>query len=129
MVKPTTMLRALSATTLVTLLAFAGAKADGPAAAAPVKPEATAKKEALGPAPVREVSINTAREVAECHRYRPTGSHIAVMRCVAKVDPDSPRAVAEQALLKSDIDEIRRRQLLQQQLRQQALADALSRLH
>lgn len=118
----------LTAATLLTIVAFAGASAgesDGP-----VSPDGrhTSRKEKPKPALVREVSINPAREVAECHRYRPTGSHIAVVRCVAKVDPNSPQALAERTVLQNDVDEMRHRQMLQEQLRQGALAEAIRRL-
>jgi hypothetical protein len=123
MVRPSTIVRISSATVLGALLSFGLAWADG---SSPVQSAPAHAKEASQPVPVREVSISPAREVAECHRVRPTGSHIAVMRCVAKADSESPRAAAERALLKKDIDDIKRRQLQQQLLRQQALSGTVS---
>lgn len=114
MVRPITIVRLSSATVLGTLLSLGVAWADEPLPAEHGHEPLPAKQEAPKPAPIREVSISPARETAECHRFRPTGSHIAVVRCMAKVDSDSPRAAAERALLKKDIDDIRHRQLQQQ---------------
>lgn len=120
--------KALTAAMLLTMVVFANASAGESDDTASSDGQRTNTKQKPKHALVREVSINPAREVAECHRYRPTGSHIAVVRCVAKVDPKSPQALAERTVLQNNVDEMRHRQMLREQLRQGALAEAIRRL-
>jgi hypothetical protein len=71
---------------------------------------------------VREVSVESFANVAECRRYVPTGSRIAVERCTPKNDGDSAAARAEQELLRQDVESMRRQQMYQEQIQRQAEA-------
>jgi hypothetical protein len=112
---------------LATCLALAvHAEDTAPSPPAAKTPPPSAEKPAE-PAKIRELPLVFRTQPTECHHFRPTGSHIAAVRCDAKSADDSPRARAARELAKSDLEEMRRRQMAQELLRQQALSNAVNR--
>jgi hypothetical protein len=106
-------------------LTLGSARADDAASKAPSTrplPPAAAQPDS---AQIREAPLAVPVEETQCRRYRPTGSHIASVRCEAKSATESPHARAARQLAKNDLEEMRRRQMAQELVRQQALADAL----
>jgi hypothetical protein len=113
---------------LAACLALAAARAEETASSPPAeKTPSPAAKTQVEPDKIREMPLVSRTQPVECRRYRPTGSHIAAVHCATKDTDDSPRARAARELAKNDLDEMRRRQMAQELVRQQALADAMRR--
>jgi hypothetical protein len=120
----------------LTLLATSAwpAEPEGPApvaapTTAPAATAATAEPPAAKPADaVVEITIDPNAQTPVCRRYTPTGSRIATEVCeqpTAKIS-----AAAEQAnrdALRRDIEDMRAQQMVREQARQQAQADAMRR--
>ena len=107
-------------------LAVAYAEDTAPSPPAAKTPPRSARKPAE-PAKIREMPLVFRTQPTECHHYRPTGSHIAAVRCDTNGADDSPHARAAQQLAKNDVEEMRRQQLARELLRQQALSNAINR--
>lgn len=76
----------------------------------------------------REVTIESFANVAECGRHVATGTRIAVKRCEARSGRgNSATEPARYELLRQDLESLRRQQMYQEQMRQQAAAEALRR--
>jgi hypothetical protein len=74
---------------------------------------------------VKEITIDPNVKEPVCRRYTPTGSRIAKQRCESATANSTLGAERDQ--LRRDIDEMRTRQLMRDQARAIALAEALRR--
>jgi hypothetical protein len=98
-----------------------------PAADAAAAPTATADNTTAEPAAdadVPKVDMQTVKDDTVCRAERPTGSRIAIKRCF------SPRTALDSArddVMRRDIEEMRMRQVYQNQARDAAAAAALAR--
>lgn len=99
----------------------------GAAAAADPSVAAPAPTESANAAqgqPVKEITLDPTVKPPVCRRYVPTGSRIATKRCASA---DAAAGEANRAQARRDIDEMRMRQTMRDQMRSQALAEALRR--
>ena len=71
---------------------------------------------------VPQVTIESYARLPVCRRHVPTGSRIATERCTTPDAADSQHAAARQQL-----DSLRQQQMIEDQARQQARAEALRR--
>jgi hypothetical protein len=121
--------RTVMIASLATFVAMTAARAEDTASSPPAeKAPAPSAKSQVEAGKTREMPLAFRTQATECHRYRPTGSHIAAVRCETKDAAESAHARALRELAKSDLDEIRRRQMTQELVRQQALAGAINRV-
>jgi hypothetical protein len=110
-----------------TATAPAQAATTPPVADAAAAPTATAENAADQPAAdadVPKVDMQTVKDDTVCRAERPTGSRIAVKRCF------SPRTAIDSArddVMRRDIEEMRMRQVYQNQARDAAAAAAMAR--
>jgi hypothetical protein len=95
-------------------LPYYGHAADPPAAAAASVPEN-----------VRTITLDPTARRPVCKRFVPTGSRIAERRC--ETPPTTAQAEADRATLRRDFQAMRDQQMLRDQARQAASAEALRR--
>lgn len=105
---------------------------DPPEAARPVAatPDAGAAQTAAEPrkAPDRTITIDPNLRPPVCKRVVPTGSRIAEQRCESPADRATTTADdANRAILRRDIEAMRDQQMLREQARQAAMAEAMRR--
>ena len=79
------------------------------------------------PQQVREVAIESFGNLPVCRRHVPTGSRIATERCTAPQQELSAQQRADRDIMRRDIDSMRTQQMMQEQARQAAMAEALRR--
>lgn len=74
-----------------------------------------------------EVAIESLPDERECTRRAPTGSRIVVERCVERTADREAMQASIQSQSQSELDEMRRRQMYQEQARQHAVREAMMR--
>jgi len=113
---------------LVTL-PCAGDPAEPPAtrAPAPPTPPATATAENKTPQNARIVTIDPNARPPVCRRVVPTGSRIAERRCETPKREPTAADEADRTVLRRDIEAMRDQQMMREQARQAAMAEALRR--
>jgi hypothetical protein len=113
---------------LVTLPYVGGAaEPPAPTAPAPTAPAtASAPTETKAPETVRVVTIDPNARPPVCRRVVPTGSRIAEQRCES-AKPETTVDAANRAVVRRDIEAMRDQQMLREQARQAAMAEALRR--
>jgi hypothetical protein len=113
---------------LVTL-PCAGDPAEPPAARAPAPPAppATVTAENKTPENVRIVTIDPNARAPVCRRVVPTGSRIAERRCETPNRESTAAAEANRTILRRDFEAMRDQQMMREQARQAAMAEALRR--
>jgi hypothetical protein len=104
-------------------LPYYGHAADPPAA--PAAESKTATAAASVPENVRTVTIDPTARRPVCKRFVPTGSRIAERRCEAP--QTTAQAEADRATLRRDFQAMRDQQMLRDQARRAASAEALRR--
>jgi hypothetical protein len=115
---------ALSLTLLT--MPYLGNAAEPPAQTAPAPaPSATADHKPIGA--VRVVTIDPNARPPVCRRVVPTGSRIAEQRCETPKRGSTAADEANRTVLRRDIEALRDQQLMREQARQAAMAEALRR--
>jgi hypothetical protein len=111
--------------TLVALPA-SGDPAEPPAGRAPAPP-VTVTAENKTPENVRIVTIDPNARAPVCRRVVPTGSRIAERRCETPNRESTAAAEANRTILRRDFEAMRDQQMMREQARQAAMAEALRR--
>jgi hypothetical protein len=115
----------------LTLVALpcSGDPAEPPAARAPAPPTppATVTAENKTPENVRIVTIDPNARPPVCRRVVPTGSRIAERRCETPNRESTAAAEANRTIQRRDFEALRDQQMMREQARQAAMAEALRR--
>jgi hypothetical protein len=96
-------------------------------ALAPPPPAAGATAANKTPENVRTVTIDPNARRPVCRRFVPTGSRIAEQRCETPQREPTAADEANRAVLRRDIEAMRDQQMMREQARQAAMAEALRR--
>ena len=112
-----------------------GDPAEPPAASAPPprptdsppSPAAGKSSESKTPENVRIVTIDPTLRPPVCRRFVPTGSRIAERRCEAPQREPTAADEANRAILRRDIEAMRDQQMMREQARAAAMAEAMRR--
>jgi hypothetical protein len=105
-------------------------------AATPAEPKPTAASNIATPraesgtaasVKIPQITIDASVKPPVCRRYVPTGSRIATERCETQEESITAAQQTNQDLIRRDVEEMRALQQVREQVRAQALADALRR--
>jgi hypothetical protein len=97
------------------------------AAAPPATATPTATAENKTPENTRIVTIDPNARPPVCRRVVPTGSRIAERRCETPNRESTAAAEANRTILRRDFEALRDQQMMREQARQAAMAEALRR--
>jgi hypothetical protein len=111
---------------LVTLPCLADPEPPAQKAQAPSSPAANTV-ESKTPENVRIVTIDPNARPPVCRRVVPTGSRIAEQRCESPKERTTAADDANREILRRDIESMRDQQMLRDQARQAAMAEAMRR--
>jgi hypothetical protein len=106
---------------------LAAADATTKAERAATRAAAQQERQAAAPAKVPEVAIEAFARLPVCRRHVPTGTRIAGERCTSNDATTAALRKNEQDLTRQDVEMLRQRQMIQEQARQTARAEALRR--
>jgi hypothetical protein len=119
-------MRALVLLGVAALLPWASHAAE-PASQTAVPAVAEAKADAKAPENVRTVMLDANERRPVCRRHVPTGSRIAEQRCESATREPTAADRANRDILRRDLEAMRDLQVMREQARHAAMAEALRR--
>jgi hypothetical protein len=103
------------------------AVADDPPTSPSTNAPAAAEPEAVAPHAITRTTIDPNVKEPVCKRHIPTGSRIATQRCEMPKDTLSAKEQASREVMRRDVADMRMQQQMRDQVRAQAMAEALRR--